>query len=319
MVPQPSAADYAFMIKQMQDPDVDVENLCIDEMVNIAGAEQPSLPGIANSDPNEVQRIDDNDIDPEMPKLGESDASDQPPIVEDLHAPESDTSSSDADESDEEFLAWFMGSSQRQHLSQASEPNVFSPPVANPFTNVTSLVSSDEDLADDESSGGSSTAKSPRRKRRRRGTQVQGIDHQEAQAATANPPRPPAQTMEDFASERGITRTILVKLVRMGWPLIMFNLLYILHQTCPVTSMLQLDCVEYYAGIGMIADTFRHYNFQADTFEIKREPIQHDANGPEGILNAVLFAQRLKPRGVAIWGTVPYMLAFITRPPIENS
>ena len=122
----------------------------------------------------------------------------------------------------------------------------------------------------------------------------------------ADVPATPVQTMDNFAAERGITRSVLVKLIRMGWPLMMFNILFVLNRTSQTIP--HLDCVEFYAGEAMIAQAFKVAGLNSAAYDICYEPTQHDATGPEGLLNAAHLALQLKERGMSSWGTVPYAL-----------
>ncbi len=143
-----------------------------------------------------------------------------------------------------------------------------------------------------ESAGDNGSGKKKRRRNRRK--------------SKPDVPATPVQTMDNFAAERGITRSVLVKLIRMGWPLMMFNILFVLNRTSQTIP--HLDCVEFYAGEAMIAQAFKVAGLNSAAYDICYEPTQHDATGPEGLLNAAHLALQLKERGMSSWGTVPYAL-----------
>ena len=131
------------------------------------------------------------------------------------------------------------------------------------------------------------------------------------QRTSFNPATPPRQTLANFAQERGLTRIACSRLIHMGLPLVMFNILFKLQQMQKVVC--DLDCVEYYAGVGVIADAFAEYGYTSTKYDINIDATHMDACLPEGFLTSVYLFQRLREHGLGHWATVCSSWIFLCR------
>ena len=102
-------------------------------------------------------------------------------------------------------------------------------------------------------------------------------------------------------------------MLRLGAPMIFFNILFFLTINFPDLKE-DLDCVEYYAGEGVICDAFRYFGKAAEKWDIRYDEVNQNALLAEGFLHQVALGKRLKRRkGLGTWGTVCSSWAFMSR------
>ena len=160
------------------------------------------------------------------------------------------------------------------------------------------MVMIEEDLGSHVESHAEPTVMPPTKRRRlRRKTSIPPI---------------PQSSMQHFADERNLPLQALAKLLRMGFPMVLFNLLLVLNNVVPHMEQ-SLDMVEYYSGVGAIADAFRSHGYSSAEWDIKYSSTMHNACEPEGMANQLLLAQQLKVGGLAHWATVCSTWVFVSR------
>lgn len=128
-------------------------------------------------------------------------------------------------------------------------------------------------------------------------------------------PTPVRRTVDNFASDRGLSRASLLRLLHFGVPMILLNVLFYIHQHHqPIQN---LDCVEFYSGIGVIAESFQEAGLRSRTFDIGAHRVQQDATSPEGFLNQMYLAMSTKELyqggGISHWATVCSSWVFMSR------
>ena len=126
----------------------------------------------------------------------------------------------------------------------------------------------------------------------------------------------PPQVEESKSSRRarlcGIEPSTVRKLMRAGWPIAMFNLLaVIVSMVAPISRDVQ--CVEYFSGVGQIAKAFREAGHNSRTFDIIDCGDLQNLNTPAGLATALAYALSLAERGLAHWATVCSTWIFLSR------
>ena len=103
--------------------------------------------------------------------------------------------------------------------------------------------------------------------------------------------------------------------MNFGAPIFLLNMLYYLHQHHQPLE--HLDCVEYYSGAGVIAQSFVEQGLLSRTFDVLDKPTQEDATTPEGFLNSMFLSMSLKSLdaggSLGHWGTVCSTWVFMSR------
>ena len=126
----------------------------------------------------------------------------------------------------------------------------------------------------------------------------------------------PPQVGESKSSRRarlcGIEPSTVRKLMRAGWPIAMFNLLAVIAATFPLIPR-DVQCVEYFSGVGQVAKAFREASLNTRTFDIIADADLQNLNTSAGLVTALALALSLAARGVAHWATVCSTWIFLSR------
>lgn len=139
-------------------------------------------------------------------------------------------------------------------------------------------------------------------------------DEEEFQPAAAKRLREPAgETMESAAASRGLTVMQFGKMMKMGTPLIFLNLLFYLHQFHPASNYERLRIIEFYSGVGRIAQQGRMRSWPSATFEWEADNVNQNAVSTEGYINMVHLAMRGLPQCLSHWATVCSSWVFVSR------
>ena len=93
------------------------------------------------------------------------------------------------------------------------------------------------------------------------------------------------------------------RMLRIGLPPWLFGLLFAFrHLSTPATSNI---CIEWFSGVGSIADAWRTDGFPAATFDILHDPIKQDFMSDAGFWNAINLLRGLQPgKGIQCFATV---------------
>ena len=126
----------------------------------------------------------------------------------------------------------------------------------------------------------------------------------------------PPQVGESKSSRRarlcGIEPSTVRKLMRAGWPIAMFNLLAVAFaMVAPIARNVQ--CVEFFSGVGQIAKAFREAGHNSRTFDIIDLGDLQNLNTPQGLATAIVYALSLVERGLAHWANVCSTWIFLSR------
>ena len=116
-------------------------------------------------------------------------------------------------------------------------------------------------------------------------------------------PRGPADPDRARAGALGMSIETFKQLTLMGFPIACFNILH--HISLTMSPMHKdLDCVEYFSGVGNISRVFRQGGVLTATFDYIKNIEFENLCSPGGMMTALYFAMMLKARGLASWATV---------------
>ena len=136
----------------------------------------------------------------------------------------------------------------------------------------------------------------------------------------AQVPHSPTRRYSEAAAERfGLCGEELRRLLRMRAPIIIYQILWFIHMSLGAGVSCDLDCVDYFAGIGGVARSFTDRMRKAVTFEILDDFELEDILKPLGMLKGCTYARKLRRRGLGHWGTVCSSFIWICRSVTKRS
>ena len=155
----------------------------------------------------------------------------------------------------------------------------------------------------------------PVKKRRLHGKQSVHIPVDDKECVEP-PVQIPPQVGESKSSRRarlcGIEPSTVRKLMKAGWPIAMFNLLaVVVAMVGPIPRNVQ--CVEYFSGVGQVAKAFREAGYNSRTFDIIDLGDLQNLNAAQGLATALVYALSLIERGLGHWATVCSTWIFLSR------
>ena len=125
---------------------------------------------------------------------------------------------------------------------------------------------------------------------------------------------PPMRRSELAGRKFGLQAKHYRRLKRLRAPVIMWQLLwYIATAMEPGRVQQDVQCIEYYAGVGRVAKAFATAGLQSLTYAVNDDPLCQDFLSPQGMITATTYAMRLVRGGLAHWGTVCSSWVWISR------
>ena len=94
-------------------------------------------------------------------------------------------------------------------------------------------------------------------------------------------------------------------------PVIFHMLLFYMKQG--VQTSKDIDCIDFFAGVGRIKDSFQKKGYAAVAYEINNDSQTQDFLSVEGWITAFTWVLRLTEEGMTHWGTVCSTWVWISR------
>ena len=122
----------------------------------------------------------------------------------------------------------------------------------------------------------------------------------------------PPRLVDAPCARVGLTGGGYRQLLTLGVPIAFLNIL-LWCELVMGPSPNDLDCIEYFCGVGTVHSSFREHNYNAVGYDRNHGALQ-DINTPAGFLTALQWARRLKPgTGFSHWAPVCSSWIWISR------
>ena len=153
---------------------------------------------------------------------------------------------------------------------------------------------------------------------------VTGPEDKQARAPQTKPgdtlPKPVPRRQSDMAAEaRGLSGKSYRKMVRLGAPVLLMNILFFLFQAPSVSNVRDLLCVEYFAGVSSVYRGAVARGFPSAKCDIIFEPHLHDIMSVSGFIYAIQLARRQCAGALSHFATVCSTWVWICRASTKRS